>query len=316
MDAIIEVTKMSKVFKGINAVDDISFNVEKGELFGFLGVNGAGKSTTINMLSTLYPMSQGEGTVCGYRLGKNDREIRNRIGIVFQENTLDNKLTVKENLISRGYLYEKCGKKIKENLEHISEVLELKPFMNKPFRQLSGGQKRRCEIARALFHRPEILFLDEPTTGLDPKTRQLVWECILYLKKQEGITIFLTTHYMEEATAAEHIVVMDKGRIAAKGTPFQLKEKYAQDKLSIEIKDNDGSRTSNYSEVMKYLKGRNNELEECSNSIVTKLKSSMDAIEILNSIKKNINSFEVLQGTMEDAFLNITGNNKYEGGLE
>lgn len=316
MDAIIEVGNMSKTFNSINAVDDISFNVERGELFGLLGVNGAGKSTTINILSTLYPMSKGEGRVCDYKLGKSNREIRNSIGVVFQENTLDSKLTVKENLISRGCLYEKNNKKIKENLEHISKVLELKEFLYKPYGQLSGGQKRRCEIARALFHRPEILFLDEPTTGLDPKTRQLVWECILYLKKQEGITIFLTTHYMEEAAAAEHIIVMDKGRLSASGTPFQLKEKYAQDKLRIEIKGGDNTWNNNHKEVMNYLTTNNYATLEYSNSTVIKLKSSMDAIDILNNIKDNICSFEVFQGTMEDAFLSITGNKRNEGGLE
>ena len=194
---VMEVNHLKKDYGKIHAVQDISFHVEEGELFGFLGVNGAGKSTTIQMLCTLFTPSGGSANICGYSLGKHNQEIRKRIGIVSQQNCLDDALTIKENLMIRGSLYEQDPNKLKVRLQEVSNLLKLDEILTRPFQKLSGGQKRRCEIARALMHSPKILFLDEPTTGLDPATRQSVWYCIDTLRKHTNMTVFLTTHYME-----------------------------------------------------------------------------------------------------------------------
>ena len=198
MEQVIRVRGLKKYFGKIKAVDDISFSVEKGELFGFLAVHGAGKSTTINMLCTLFRPTDGEIVIGGNILGREDEAIRRRIGVVYQNNCLDERLTVRENLTIRGSLYERDIRQLKEKIKQICEFLRLDETLNRRFGMLSGGQKRKCEIARALLHTPEVLFLDEPTTGLDPATRKTVWESLDKLR-QEGMTIFLTTHYMEEA---------------------------------------------------------------------------------------------------------------------
>lgn len=299
MENIIEVKNLSKSFGDFKAVDNISFNVKRGELFGFLGVNGAGKSTTINMLSTLLKNFSGEIKICGLNLGKNDAEIRKKIGIVFQNNSLDDLLTVKENLISRAYLYGDDKKKIKKNLDNICEILKIGEHLNKQFKYLSGGQKRSCDIARALMNTPEILFLDEPTTGLDPKTRKNLWDCIEYLRTENNMTIFLTTHYMEEAARAQNISIIDSGKIVASGTPFKLKEEYACDQLKLE--------PENIEEVKKVLDVHNLNYSNNTNRINVTIPHTLYSIQILKELEKHIKSFEVVQGTMDDAFLNITG---------
>ncbi|GKX67166.1 ABC transporter ATP-binding protein [Inconstantimicrobium mannanitabidum] len=299
METIIKVKNLSKSFGNVKAVNDISFEVQKGELFGFLGVNGAGKSTTINMICTLAQKTSGNVQVCGMELGKKDKEIRNKIGVVFQENSLDGLLTVKQNLISRAYLYESNTKKIKKNLDNVCEILKIGDLLNRPFKELSGGQKRSCDIARALMNTPEILFLDEPTTGLDPKTRQNLWNSIEYLRKEMKMTVFLTTHYMEEAAKAQHISVMDAGRIVASGTPFKLKEEYSMDKLKVE--------PANKETVKSILKSNSIKYKEDTNRLNIEIPNSLFAISLLEKLQQHINSFEVVQGTMEDAFLNITG---------
>ncbi len=299
MDDIIQVSHLKKYFKEIKAVDDISFRVKKGELYGFLGVNGAGKSTTINILCTLLDSTQGEVTICGRRLGKEDREIRKSIGVVFQDNTLDNNLTVKENLMTRAALYQNNNRKIKENLEYVCEVLEIRDLLKRQFRKLSGGQKRRCEIARALMNRPQLLFLDEPTTGLDPQTRRMVWESIERLRNQDNMTVFLTTHYMEEAARAQYISILEAGRVAAQGTPQELKAQYTHDVLKLVAQDEEALSRQLLEAGLSY--------EKKSNHIQITLPDTMYALGILNQIKENIKSFEVIQGTMDDVFLNVTG---------
>jgi multidrug/hemolysin transport system ATP-binding protein len=220
---------------------------------------------------------------------------------VFQENTLDDRLTVKENLITRAALYDKDNKSIHDNLKHVSEILEIGDLMERQFRKLSGGQKRRCEIAKALMNQPEILFLDEPTTGLDPQTRAHVWDSIEKLRKDENMTVFLTTHYMEEAAKAQYISVMEAGKLVANGTPAELKEKYAHDMLRlIPIEEN---------KLRQYLEEKGIIYEKRSNHIRVILPDSMAGLEILNMVKDNLKSFEVIQGTMDDVFLNITGKN-------
>ncbi len=273
--------------------------MKKGQLYGFLGVNGAGKSTTINILCTLLMGTEGEVTVCGHQLGKEDREIRRKIGVVFQDNTLDGSLTVKENLITRAALYDKDSKSIHANLQHVGEILDISDLMGRQFRKLSGGQKRRCEIAKALMNQPEILFLDEPTTGLDPQTRQNVWESIEKLRKEENMTVFLTTHYMEEAAKAQYISIMEAGKLVANGTPSELKVKYAHDMLRLIPEDADI--------LTKHLEETKLPYERKSNHIHVTIPDSMFGLEVLNRIKGNLKSFEVIQGTMDDVFLNITG---------
>ncbi|MGN1119676.1 MAG: ABC transporter ATP-binding protein, partial [Oscillospiraceae bacterium] len=216
----IKVSGLSKCFGSAKAVDDISFSVENGEFFGFLGVNGAGKSTTINMLSTLISPTSGQAEICGMELGKRDSDIRRKIGIVYQNNCLDEKLTVRENLLLRGAIYGESHSECRRSFDRVCDILSLGDITEKRYQKLSGGQKRRCEIAAALMHSPELLFLDEPTTGLDPATRKSVWETITEMRRSTGMTVFLTTHYMEEAAEADKIVILDKGKICAEGTPF------------------------------------------------------------------------------------------------
>ena len=222
-DTVIQVKGLKKYFGDVKAVDNISFEVEQGELFGFLGMNGAGKSTTINMLCTVLPPTKGEIMICGLRAGRENEQIRKQIGVVYQDHCLDGLLTVKENLFTRGALYEKNSKKLRENISKICQILELTEVYGRRVGKLSGGQKRRCEIARALVNTPKVMFLDEPTTGLDPATRKKVWQCLDSLRREEKMTIFLTTHYMEEAAKASHIAIIDGGILREYGTPFSLK---------------------------------------------------------------------------------------------
>lgn len=307
MEQVIAVSGLKKYFGKIKAVDDISFSVEKGELFGFLGVNGAGKSTTINMLCTLFRPTAGEIVIGGNILGREDEAIRRRIGVVYQNNCLDERLTVRENLMIRGSLYEKNTKVLKEKINWTCKLLQLEETLGRHFGMLSGGQKRKCEIARSLLHAPEVLFLDEPTTGLDPATRKTVWESLDRLR-QEGMTIFLTTHYMEEAAKCSHIAVMDAGKIREFGTPFSLKEKYSSDRLRLAAKPEadtlleaklDGLHCRREDSAEKHL------YSVC-------LRDSMMAIPVLKETEELLEGFELVQGSMDDVFLNITGKNLEE----
>lgn len=307
MEQVIQVRGLKKYFGKIKAVDDISFSVERGELFGFLGVNGAGKSTTINMLCTLFRPTAGEIVIGGNILGREDEAIRHRIGVVYQNNCLDERLTVKENLTIRGSLYERDSRTLKEKIRQTCKLLQLEGTLNRRFGMLSGGQKRKCEIARALLHTPEVLFLDEPTTGLDPATRKTVWESLNRLR-QEGMTIFLTTHYMEEAAKCSHIAVMDAGKIKEFGTPFSLKEKYSKDRLRIMAKPETDALLKEKLEGLKHEWKENS--EKGLYSIC--LQDSMMAIPILKETEDLLEGFEMVQGSMDDVFLNITGKNLEE----
>lgn len=304
MENCIEVSHLRKTFGSLEAVKDLSFNVKQGELFGFLGINGAGKSTTINMLSTLLTPTSGKVKIAGYTLGEQNKEIRRSIGVVFQGNTLDELLTIKENLTARAYLYEKDPRKVKAHIERVCQILQIEELMGRRFRDLSGGQKRKCEIARALLNEPKILFLDEPTTGLDPQTRKLVWECIEKLQQETQMTVFLTTHYMEEAVRAEHIAVMDTGEMAAFDTPYALKETYAKDMLKIASEHKE--------EVVQLLKEEMLKFAVVENRLDIEIPSTVSSIGLLKRMEKYISNFEVVQGTLEDAFLNITGKSMRE----
>lgn len=303
MEPVIKVEGLKKSFGDVRAVDDISFEVERGELFGFLGINGAGKSTTINMLCTLYAATAGSVEVCGYQVGKQDEEVRKRIGVVYQGNCLDDKLTVAENLFVRGVLYEKDHRKLRADIRRICGILELEDVYHRRLAKLSGGQKRRCEIARALVNAPEIMFLDEPTTGLDPATRKKVWASLERLRREEKMTIFLTTHYMEEAARASHIAIMDAGHLKEYGTPFSLKEKYAKDQLRLY------SRSPGLEERLAALQAAYRKKEDY---FVVAVPESMAALAVLDSVRELIDGFEMVQGSMDDVFLNVTGK-KLEG---
>lgn len=300
MNEIIRVEHLKKYFKTVKAVDDISFSVEKGELFGFLGVNGAGKSTTINMLCTLYPPTEGDAELAGYTLGKENEKIKHHIGVVYQNNCLDKLLTVKENLMLRGGLYEIDKRKLQQNFDNVCEILEMTDIVKRPYGKLSGGQKRRCEIASALMHEPDILFLDEPTTGLDPATRKSVWKSIYSLQKELNMTVFLTTHYMEEAAKANHIAIMDKGHLIKYGTPFFLKEEYAKDKLRLI------PTTENMEKLLGQLTAEKITCRRKEDYVVVPIKNTLEALPIIERLKNQISGFEVIQGTMDDVFLNVT----------
>ncbi len=301
MEEIIKVSGLKKYFGDIKAVDDIHFSIAKGELFGFLGVNGAGKSTTINMLCTLSKPTAGEAWISGLKLGEENEEIKKHIGIVYQNNCLDKRLTVKENLLIRGSLFEKDKKVLLKNLDYVCEILELTDILKRPYGKLSGGQKRRCEIGRALMHTPDILFLDEPTTGLDPATRKSVWKSVHNLQKELHMTVFLTTHYMEEAAKADHIAIIDKGHLIQYGTPFSLKEEFAKDKLRMIPKDEQREA------LIQQLKKMDRKFKVRDNRISLPISDTMEALPFLEKFKEQIEGFEVVQGTMDDVFLNACG---------
>lgn len=287
---IIEVRDLTKRYGDLTAVDHICFEVEQGSMLGFLGINGAGKSTAINMLSTLLRPDGGTATVCGFALGRDDQQIRRQIGIVYQQNVLDELLTVRENLLCRGILHGATRSEALTQLARLTELLKLGDILKKRYKLLSGGQKRRCEIAAALMHTPQVLFLDEPTTGLDPATRKDVWQIIEELRREAHMTVFLTTHYMEEAAEADRIIILDHGKIIDAGTPFALKERHAKDKLRL------------FCDTPLPLEGQITPygMEIC-------LPSTLDALPIVEQVKDQIQGFEVIQGNMDDVFLNAVG---------
>ncbi len=294
---IIEVRNLTKNYKEHKAVDGISFDVEEGELFAFLGENGAGKSTTINMLCTVLQKTSGSAFIAGHELGREDDEIRKVNGIVFQNSVLDRKLTVKENLLTRGSYYGLSAKEVNKRIEPFKELFELGEIWNRRYEKLSGGQRRRVDIVRALINEPKILFLDEPTTGLDPKSRKMVWDHIDYLRRNLGMTIFLTTHYMEETRDSDHVVILDKGNIIAKGTPAELKSRYAHSKLVWYTAQSPDSENliSRISNEYAYDADHYN--------IVT----DDDLTEFIYQNKNHIRDYELIKGSMDDVFLTLTG---------
>ncbi|MDD6396094.1 MAG: ABC transporter ATP-binding protein [Firmicutes bacterium] len=301
MENIIEVSNLKKSFGEVKAVKGISFSVEQGSLFAFLGVNGAGKSTTIDMISTMLRPDGGSVTLGGHVLGRDDDEIRHEIGIVFQDSLLDPLLTVKENLMLRGSFYGMSKSQVKEKVSKISETVGLGEFLNRRYGKLSGGQRRRADIARALLNTPKVLFLDEPTTGLDPQTRKSVWNTIKSLREDSGMTVFLTTHYMEEAAQADYVTIMSKGEIIARGTPIELKEQYSSDMLKMKYTDKEALAARLQEIGAEYIEG--------AETLNVKLNDTMQAIPIIEKCKDCFVNFEVVNGTMDDAFLNATGTN-------
>lgn len=293
---IIKVKNLTKYYGQLKAVDNISFTVEKGSLFAFLGVNGAGKSTTINILSGALNPSAGEVTICGKVLEKEPEEVKKRIGIVFQDSVLDARLTVSENLRSRAAFYGITGKNAKITIEKIAEEFRLTDLLKRPYGKLSGGQRRRVDIARALIHEPELLFMDEPTTGLDPATRGLVWE-IVDNRLKNGLTVFLTTHYMEESVRADKVVVIDEGKIIVSGSPDELKNRYAHDKMRIVTDKNETTERLLYDKFGNFLY-KNGAYE-------VNIPHTYSALNFLQ--ENEVKDFEILKGNMDDVFLNVTG---------
>ncbi len=298
-DPIIQIKNLKKKYGSLNAVSGITFDVESSKLFAFLGPNGAGKSTTIDMICTLLEPDEGKIIVDGLTRGKDDDAIRSRIGIVFQNSVLDNLLTVRENLVVRAEFYGLKGEDLKKAVDDAAEATDLLEFIDRPYGKLSGGQRRRADIARALVNTPKILFLDEPTTGLDPQTKNIVWNKIIDLQKNTGMTVFLTTHYMEEAASADYIVVINHGEIAAQGTPYELQEKYSSDCIKF---------IANNTDALKSVLDKNGiEYSVKESTFTIWIDSTLDAIPIIDSVKHLVQGFEVLHGTMEDAFINIIG---------
>lgn len=301
MGSIIQVNNLSKKYGSFEAVKNISFEVESNSLYAFLGPNGAGKSTTINILSTLITQNSGHVFINGWELGKDDQKIREHIGVVFQASVLDDLLTVRENLTVRGSFYSLDGKVLFERIKEAARITECDEFLDRRYGKLSGGQRRRADIARALINQPKLLFLDEPTTGLDPKTRISVWQTIKDMQEKFGMTVFLTTHYMEEAANADQITIINKGEIVAEGNPHDLKEKYTKELLKIYHPT---------IEIINYLKRNQIDYNLEKKLVVIEITRVDQAIEILADLKIEITSFEMLQGNMDDVFLNIIKENQ------
>lgn len=296
---IIEVRDFTKKYGEFAAVDNISFSVEKGSIFAFLGPNGAGKSTTINTLCTIIDKSSGSLLINGNDVSKQKGKVRSDIGLVFQESTLDGKLTVEENLKLHCHFYNVPENEMNERLDFVLNLVDLSDWRKAPVNSLSGGMKRRVEIARGLVHYPKVLFLDEPTTGLDPQTRANIWEYITKLQKQKNITIFLTTHYMDEAEICNKVAIMDHGKIVAYDTPNNLKNQYTSTVVTIQAESSAG--------IAEYLKKQTINFKLKEDIFTIHLNSARQAIDIVSTFKADIADLEIKKGTLNDVFLTITG---------
>ena len=295
---VIEIENLKKSFKEVKAVDGLSFKVKEGELFAFLGVNGAGKSTTINIICGVLSKDGGTVKVCGKDIDDNPDSIKSELGIVFQNCVLDKKLSVYDNLKYRAGLYGIFGNEFKKRLDEMDGLLGLKELYKRPVCKLSGGQRRRVDIARALLHEPRLLILDEPTTGLDPQTRQTVWAVVDKLRKEKGLTVFLTTHYMEEAGEADYVVILDSGKKAAEGTPHELKTKYASDFI----------RFYKYlDEAEKYFTQKGYTVKRVRDFIEVEFKDTANVGTFFKENGAIFEDFEVLKGNMDNVFLKVTG---------
>lgn len=296
---IIEINHLVKRYGDLVAVNDISLKVRRGSLFAFLGINGAGKSTTINIIANILSKDSGTVIIDGYDLDKSPDAIKSEIGIVFQTSVLDELLTVEENLKTRAKFYGLEKKIIEERIKNIVSLLELEPILHRPIKRLSGGQKRRVDIARSIIHEPQILILDEPTTGLDPKTRLDVWKLINDIRLKTNMTVFLTTHYLEEAEKATYVTIMNKGEIIAEGTPTELKNRYSSDSIIFYTKKDD--KYKNLFKDYKYVYSKDQK------AYIISIPDSEQAKQFLFKFKDVIDDFEVVKGNMDDVFLNVTG---------
>ena len=296
MEEVLKITNVSKSFGKVKAVNNISFKVKKGEMFAYLGINGAGKSTTISMICGTLKKDSGSIFVCGEDINKNSNYIKNKIGVVFQNSVLDQTLSVYDNLKYRASLYDITGNEFKKRFEELSKMFELNEIQNQKVKTLSGGQRRRVDIARAIIHNPEFLILDEPTTGLDPNTRKKLWNIIRDLREKKGMTVLLTTHYMEEAADADFIIIIEKGKIITEGTPLDLKNKYAKDIITIyNVEEKDVVKLK-----LPYKKIRDGFKLEVENTSL--------ATDLIIKNKEVFKDYEIIKGKMDDVFLNATGN--------
>ena len=299
MRNIIEVKDFVKKYDKFTAVDNVSFDVEEGSIFAFLGPNGAGKSTTINTLCTIFDKTSGTLTIDGKDVSREKDAVRGVIGVVFQEPTLDNKMTVLENLIMHCHFYAIPKSEVAERIQFVLELVELLDWKKAMVSSLSGGMKRRVEIARSLLHYPKVLFLDEPTTGLDPQTRAHMWDYIVKLQKEKNITIFLTTHYMDEAEICSKVAIMDGGKIVAMDTPYRLKQQYTKDKANITTVDEQG--LTSLLDAAEFIYKKKTGYYSIEVDSIPKL------MEILSEQKDSITDLEIKKGTLNDVFLAITG---------
>ena len=294
MEDIIKIDGLYKSYGKVKAVQDLSFRVKKGELFAFLGLNGAGKSTTISILCGQLKKDGGRVEINGKNLDESPDAIKRELGVVFQNSVLDKPISVRENLKTRAALYGICGENFDQRMAELSDIFDLGDILDRPYGKLSGGQKRRVDVARALLHKPSILILDEPTTGLDPQTRKTVWRIIDDLRKGENMTVFLTTHYMEEAADADYIVILDGGKIAAEGTPLELKNKFTGDYVDLYTDE----------ERVKVL---GKPYEKVGDGFRVALRDTAEATELIQQYPEIFVDYEIVKGKMDDVFLNATG---------
>ena len=292
---VIEIENLKKYYGEVKAVDGISFTVEKGEFFAFLGVNGAGKSTTISILCGDQKRTDGSVKVTGKDVDDAPAEIRKKLGVVFQNSALDRSLSVRDNLKYRAALYGVTGKAFEARLAELSALFELKDLLKRSVGKLSGGQRRRADIARALVHSPEILILDEPTTGLDPQTRKHVWETVNAIRKVRGVTVFLTTHYMEEAADADRVVILDGGKILANATPLELKNRYTGDFITLYGADEESVRALGLP------------CEKVGEAVRVEVPNTAAATELIVKYPHLFTDYEIVKGKMDDVFLAVTG---------
>lgn len=302
-NTILDVKDLDKSFGDVHAVNSISFKVKKGELFAFLGVNGAGKSTTISIICGLLKKDKGTVLVDGSDIDHGLYKISKTLGVVFQNSALDKPMSVKDNLRSRAALYGIYGKEFKNRLDELATMLDFKKLLNRKVGKLSGGQRRKIDIARALIHKPKILILDEPTTGLDPQTRKIIWNVMDDLREKENMTIFLTTHYMEEASDADYVVILDRGQIVARGTPVELKNEYTGDFITL------------YGVDEEEVKKLNLPYEKIQNSYRIEVEDTSKATELILNNPSLFKDYEIQKGKMDDVFLSVTGK-KLIGGDE
>ena len=302
MSNIIEISSLSKRFGEVQAVNDLSFRVKEGELFAFLGINGAGKSTTINIMCGQLSKDSGTVQLSGVDLDSDPDSIKRNLGVVFQNSVLDKELSVQDNLQSRAALYGIRGKAFRERLAELAGLLEFDDLLKRTVGKLSGGQRRRIDIARALIHRPKILILDEPTTGLDPQTRSTLWRGIGDLRENEGMTGVLTTHYMEEAADADYVVILDSGMIAAEGTPLELKNTYTGDFITV------------YGAEESQIKQLGAPYETIRDAYRVSVPNTAAATELILKYPDIFRDYEITKGKMDDVFLAVTGK-KLIGGV-
>ena len=301
MNGIIKIDGLNKSFGDIRAVRDLSFCVRRGELFAFLGVNGAGKSTTISIMCSQLAKDSGSVVIDGCDLDKNADGIKRELGVVFQNSVLDGALSVYDNLACRAALYGIYGSDFKERLSELCDLLDIKELLKRTVSKLSGGQRRRIDIARALLHKPKILILDEPTTGLDPQTRSTLWRVIDGLRKKTGMTVFLTTHYMEEAADADYVVILDSGCIAAEGTPLELKNRFSGDFITV------------YNAREEDIKALSVSYTVLKDAVRISVPDTAAATELIIKHPDVFCDYEVTKGKMDDVFLAATGK-KLAGG--